>query len=91
MIVTPFGFFEVQVKGVFWHPLEFGQPHLGHTPEALDAVNVDASARELILRMIDAKVSVAEVHQPVIPAPSIAVDHRLWVHMASNYPLQRCL
>ncbi len=59
------------MEGVPGQPLELREPHLGHTPEAFDAVNVDAATRELILGMVDAKEPVYEVDQAVITAPAV--------------------
>ncbi len=71
MIVAPFGLFQVQVEYVFWQAFRLRQPHLGHAPEPLDAVDVNAAAGEFVLGMIDAEVPVAEVDQPVITAPTV--------------------
>ena len=91
MIVAPSGFCEVQMEGVFWRTFELSEPQLRYAPQAFDTIDIDASVREFILRMIDAKVPVAQIHQPIISAPSIAVDYSLRVDATTNYPLQRCV
>lgn len=67
VVEAPFGFFEMEMEGVFGQSLEPGEPHICHPPEALDAVDVDATARELVLGMIDAEVAIAEIDEPVEP------------------------
>ena len=71
MIEAPFGLFEVEVEGVFGHPLELGEPDLGHAPEAFDAIYVDRAAGEFILRVVDTKVAVAEIDEAVVATPAI--------------------
>ena len=79
VIVSPFGFFEMQMKGVFGQALELGESHFGHAPEALDAVDVDAAPDEFILAVIDTEVAVSEIDEAGIPSPSVRVDHRAWI------------
>ncbi len=87
MIISPLGFFEVQVKGGFWQAFELCEPHLRHPPEAFDAVDMDAPAGEFVLGVIDAKVTIAKLDQTVVTAPSIRVNHRTNIHFSTNYPL----
>ena len=68
MIVSPFGFREVEVEGVSGQSLELCQPDLCQTPEAFDAVDLDSSFAELIVGMIDAEVAIAEIDQTVVAA-----------------------
>lgn len=49
MIVSPFGFFEVQMKGVFRKAFELRQVHFYQSPKSFDTVDVDAATREFIL------------------------------------------
>ena len=88
MVVSPFGFLEMQVEGVSGQALELCQPDLCQPPEALDAVDVDSSFAELIPGMIDAEVTVAEIDEPVVAAPAIGVDDGTGVHPAADDALQ---
>ena len=74
VVISPFGFLEVQVKGVLGEALELRQADLGQPPEALDAVDVNGALGELVAGMIDAEVAVAEVDQAVVAAPAVGVD-----------------
>ena len=40
VIISPFGFLEVEMEGVFWNALKLRQTHLGQPPGALNAVDV---------------------------------------------------
>jgi hypothetical protein len=100
VVVAPFGFLEVQVKGVLREALEFRQADLGQPPEALDAACVNGALGELVqgrilrMGMIDAEVAVAEVDQAVVAAPAegrmlrIGVDDGAGVHPAADDALQ---
>ena len=55
VIISPFGFLEVEMEGVFWNALKLRQTHLGQPPEAFDAVDVGRAIDELVLRVIDAE------------------------------------
>ena len=88
MIVAPFGFLEMQVEGVSGQSLELGEPDLGDTPEALDAVDVDGLAHELVLAVIDAEVAVAEIDEALIAGPAIGVNDGVGVDLAADNPLQ---
>ena len=83
MIVSPFGFLEVEVEGVSGQSLELCQPDLCQTPEAFDAVDLDSSFAELIVGMIDAEVAIAEIDQTVVAAPAIGVDDGAEIHPAA--------
>ena len=88
MVVSPFGFLEVQVEGVSGQALELCQPDLCQPPEAFDAVDVDSLFGELVVGMINTEVTMAEIDQPVIAAPAIGVDDGIGIHPAADDALQ---
>jgi len=53
------------------HASELGQTDFGDAPKAFDAVDMMRAVDELILAVIDAKVTVAYVDQTVIAAPAV--------------------
>ena len=61
VIVAPFGFFEMQVKGMFWQAFELCQSNFRQAPEAFDAVDMNAATGEFIVGMIDAIMPIAQV------------------------------
>ena len=87
MIVSPFGFFEVQMEGVSGEAFKLCQPDLGQPPEAFDAIDVDGSLGKLVLTMIDADVAIPEIDQAVVAAPAIGVDDGAGVHPAADNAL----
>ena len=68
------GFLQVQVKGVFSHPLELYQPNLRHAPkafpEAFNAIDMDAAPCKFIPRMINTIVTIAQIDQATIAGPA---------------------
>ena len=74
MSMAPFGFHEVQMECVSGQAIELRQPDLGQAPEALEAVEVDGTLGELVPRMINPEVAIAEVDQTVVTGPAIGVD-----------------
>ena len=89
VIVSPFGFLEMQVEGVLGQALELAEPDFCNAPEALDAVDVDALADEFIVAVIDAEVAVAEIDEALIARPAIGVDNGARVELAADNALQR--
>ena len=87
MVEAPLGFLEVEVECVSGYTLELYEPHLGHAPEALDAIDVNRAAGELIAGMVDPEVTIAEIDEAVVAAPSIGVDDGAWIDPAPNNPL----
>ena len=73
VIVSPFSFLEMEMKGVSGQALELGEPDLGNTPEALDTVDVDGFADEFVLVVVDTEVAVAEVDEALIAGPAVRV------------------
>ena len=77
----------MQMEAVFGQSLEPGQAHVCQAPEAFDAlsgmfmpgrqrIDMHPPTHEFILGMIHAKVPVSQVHQPVIAAPFVRINHR---------------
>ncbi len=71
-----------------WQALALRQTDLGHAPGALDAVDMDRAPDELVLGVIDAEVTIAEIDKAVVPAPNVGVDNATWVDPTPNDPLQ---
>ena len=88
VIVSPFGFLEMQVEGVSRQALELCQANLGQSPEALDAIDVNVALGELVPGMVDAEVAVTEVDQAIVASPAVGVDDGAGVHPASDDALQ---
>ena len=89
MIETEFRFFEVQVEGACWNPIELRESALGIAPEGFDSVNVAVASGEFIGPMINSKVFfVADIDKAVIASPTIAVNDALKGNMASDNSLQ---
>ncbi len=89
MIEAKFGLFQMQQKGVPGHALELLEAGFGEAPEGLDAVDMRSAAHEFVLAVADAEVAVeAHVHQPVVAAPAVGVDHRGHVDFAAYDGLQ---
>src|SRR5690606_18693727 len=90
MVEAELGLLQVQVEGVPGHAVELGQAVLGVAPEALDAVDVAASAGELVLAVVDAEVfGVADVDQAVVAGPAVGVDDALEADAAADRLPQR--
>jgi hypothetical protein len=81
---------QVEVERVLRHPVELGQPPLGVPPEALDAVDVTVPAGELVPPVVDPEMPlVADVGQPVVPAPAVGVDRHLRPDLAADHGPER--
>ena len=90
MVEAKLGLFQMQQKGVLGHALELVEAGFGEAPEGLDAVAVRGPLDELVLAVADAEVAVeAHVDQPVVPAPTVGIDHGRDVNFATNNGLQR--
>ena len=87
VIISPFGFLEVEMEGVFWNALKLRQTHLGQPPEAFDAVDVGRALGELVLRVIDAEVTIPNIHKSVITPPTIRVDDGTNIDFTPDNPL----
>ena len=71
MIEAPFCFFQVKMERCIGDAFEFGEPDFGKAPETFDTVDMHATSRELILRMINSKVSVSKINEPIVAAPAV--------------------
>ena len=69
MVEAPLGFLAVEMECVFGHVVELCEPHLGQAPEALDAIDVNRAASELIAGMVDPEVTIAKIDEAVVAAP----------------------
>ena len=66
----------MQIKRLFMHPAEPGQSILGKAPEPFDSVNVSMAFNKFIAAMIDPQMlSITQIHQSVIAAPTVGVDY----------------
>ena len=89
MIKTKFGFFQVQIKGVFGHTIELCKRRQAIAPERFDAVNMPLTTGKFIVTMMHPEVFIkANVNQSVIAAPSIRMNHGIWRHMPTDNGLQ---
>ena len=75
MIEAPLSFFQMKMERYVGNSFEFGQPDFGKAPEAFNAVDMHATAREFILRMINSKVSRCKIEESVVAAPSVRIDN----------------
>ena len=74
---------------MFGHALKLLEAGFGKAPKGLNAVAVRGPLHELVLAVADAEVAVeADIHQPVVPAPAVGVDHRGRVNFAAYDGLQ---
>ena len=89
MIEAKFGLFQVQQEGALGHALKLLKPRFGKAPKRLDAVDVRGAEDEFVLAVADAKVAIeADVHQPVVAAPTVRIDHGRDINFAVNDGLQ---
>jgi len=89
MIEAKFRLFQMQQKGMLGHAFALLETGFGEAPEGFNAVAVRSAAYEFVLAVADAKVAVkAYVHQPVVPAPAVRIDHRGPVDFAAYNGLQ---
>ena len=90
MIEAKFTFFQMPQKGMLGNAGELVQAAFGKAPERLNAVDVGRTLHKLIMAMLDTIVSVeAHIHQAIVAAPAVGVDHRDGVDFAANDGLQR--
>lgn len=91
IIESKFTLFEMQEEQILSDAPPLCKPRLGGSPEALDAVDVDAPSLdcENIVAMIDPMVfAVAKVNEAVVASPSIGVNDAAEVHPPSDNALQ---
>ena len=88
-IKTKFGFFQMQIKGMFRYAIELCQASFGKAPERLDTVNMSLTTDKFIVSMMHPEVLVkTNIDQPVVAAPSIRMNHGSWRYMATDNGLQ---
>jgi hypothetical protein len=89
IVEAEFRLFQVQQKGVTGHALELLKASFGEVPDGLDNNGVRGSADEFFLAVADAKTAVnVHVHQHVVAAPVVCVDHGRHVNLAPDNDLQ---
>lgn len=90
IIEAPLTFFEMQIKSMRRHTIELLQSSFGKARKALDAIDVAAAKGKLIGSMLDPKMlGIANVHQAVVTAPTVAVNDSLRRHAPAYNGLQR--
>lgn len=76
---------QMQRKYMFGDALKLLEVGLGEVSKGFDAVNVRRPMDKLVLAVADAVMLVKpHVHQPVVAAPTIRVDHRRDIDFASS-------
>ena len=89
MVEAKFGFFQMAQKRMFGHALERVEAGLGETPEELDAADVRGAQHELVSAVADTEVPVkTDIHQPVVAAPTVGIDHGGHVNFTADNGLQ---
>ena len=69
--------------------IELLKSTLRHTPEALNTVDVATATSKFIRPMLNAEVlRVADINQPVVAAPAVAVNHSFRRNAAPNNGLK---
>ena len=80
----------MQMESCFTHTSEPGKPGLSKAPEALNSINVAFALNEFILSMVDPEVLfISQIHESIIPSPTIGMDDALKAYSTSNNRLQR--
>ena len=75
------------MEGVFWQAPELGQPDLCQPLKSFYRVDVHLASGELIFRMIDAEVTISQIDQTSVAAPTIGVHHPIGINFSSDDPL----
>jgi len=89
VVEAPLALLQVQVERLSRHAVELLQPPLGEAPEALDAVDMALVIGELVRAVTYSKVlRVADIDQPVVTAPPVAVDDGVGRDPAADYGLK---
>src|SRR5688572_21965756 len=80
----------MQIKHMSRHAVELLQASFGKAPKAFNAIDMTRTKAELVVAMLDAQVfGVADIHQAIVAAPTVAVNHRFERDTPSNDGLQR--
>lgn len=89
MIESKFTFFEVQVERSFMDPSGTDETSFRLPPKAFNPVHMRAPTDKLILAMIDSEMStIPDLDQPMVPSPSVRIDHAVQGNLPSNNCLQ---
>jgi|SRR5699024_160808 len=92
MIKTKFGFFQMQIKGLFRHTIKLGKSSLGITPKRFDSVNVASWIGEFIFAMLDSVVLViSNIYQTIVTGPTIRMNHTFQAYFPTYNMLKRLL
>ena len=90
MIVSPFGFFQMQIKRRTRQSSVFGQTNFGDTPKSFHPIDVNGALGKFILPMINAKMFlIPHINQARVATPTVRVNDTLQVHTSANNRLQR--
>jgi len=86
VIDAEFCFLQMEGKSISIDAVKFGQPMLGVSSEALDAIDVIGAKSKLVISVIDAMMPrIAEIDQTVMAHPAIGVNDRFQIAMATNH------
>ena len=92
MVEPKLTLFQMQVEGTRIHAAKANKPGLGIAPEAFNAVDVSMPLGKFVLAVINAEVlSVTNINQAVVTAPTVRVDDAFEFDLATNNRLQRGL
>jgi len=86
VIEAKFAFFEMQIEVLAADAAPFRQAGFRRAPEALDAIDMDASAADKhVIAVLDPEVfAVAEVDQAIVANPAIAMDDTGHIDATAN-------
>ena len=78
MIKMKFGFFQVQIEGMFRHAIEFNQTSFSETPERFNTVDMPFTTGKFIVTMVNPEVFIKDdIDQSVMATPSIGMDYKI--------------
>ena len=90
MVKAKLSFFKMQIKRVFSHTIKLCQSSFSITPKRFNAIDMGLSISKLIRAMMHPKMLIkANIHQTIIAAPAVRMNHRTDFNMASDNALQR--
>jgi hypothetical protein len=92
-VVEPIlGLFQMQVEGSRRDAIELLQATFGKAPEALNAVDMMRARHELVLTVMDSEMfGIPDINQPVITAPTVAIDDSVEGDATAHNGLQSTL
>ena len=89
MVEPKLALLEMQMKALFFQAPKTSQAGFGVPPKAFYPIDMTRAASKFIVAMIDPEVLlVSQVHQTVVPSPSIGMDDTLNVDSAPDHGLQ---